>query len=164
LPQRKAGKEQGAMPVDIVHMHDYVGGMKDDFDLCLVLNTRMAARAVTRRADRKLRGHGVTASQFNILAALSVHGGRTITETAEALAMDRTTLSRNLALLERKGLVVSAPSGRGNSRLGALTEAGQAMLETIVPEWRRSQAELRQSLTNPDFTTVLAGLRHLSAL
>jgi DNA-binding MarR family transcriptional regulator len=152
------------MPVDIVHMHDYWSGMKDDFDLCLVLNTRMAARAVTRRADRKLRAYGVTASQFNILGALSVHAGRSITEIANDLAMDRTTLSRNLALLERKGLVSSAPADKGNGRLGALTEAGQAMLEAILPEWRRSQAELRQSLTNPDFSTVLAGLRHLSTL
>ena len=47
--------------------------MDDDFDLCLVLNTRMAARAVTRRADRKLRGFGVTAAQFNIMGALMRH-------------------------------------------------------------------------------------------
>src|SRR5690606_33630632 len=53
--QRKAGKGQGVMPVDTVHMHAYLNSMEDDFDLCLVLNTRMAARAVTRRADSKLR-------------------------------------------------------------------------------------------------------------
>jgi DNA-binding MarR family transcriptional regulator len=152
------------MPVDIVHMHDYLAGMDDDFDLCLVLNTRMAARAVTRRADRKLRGFGVTAAQFNILGALSSHPGRSITDTANALAMDRTTLSRNLALLERKGLVASAPAGRGNGRLGALTEQGREAFDAIVPEWRRSQAELRDALANPDFTTVIAGLRHLSRL
>lgn len=136
--------------------------MQDDFDLCLVLNTRMAARAVTRRADQKLRGFGVTAAQFNILGALSTHPGRSITDTANALAMDRTTLSRNLALLQRKGLVSSAPAGHGNGRLGALTEQGRATFESIVPEWRRSQAELRETLTDPDFSTVIAGLRHLS--
>ena len=152
------------MPVDIVHMHDYGMGMEDDFDLCLVLNTRMAARAVTRRADRKLRGFGVTAAQFNILGALSAYPGRSITETANALAMDRTTLSRNLALLVRKGLVSSAPAGRGNGRLGALTEEGRKTFSAIVPEWRRSQAELREALADPDFRTVIAGLRHLSRL
>ena len=138
--------------------------MDDDFDLCLVLNTRMAARAVTRRADHKLRGFGVTAAQFNILGALASHPGRSITGTANALAMDRTTLSRNLALLERKGLVTSAPAGHGNGRLGALTTQGRQTFDSIVPEWRRSQAELRAMLTNPDFNTVIAGLRHLSRL
>lgn len=152
------------MLVDIVHMHDYLKGMKDDFDLCLVLNTRMAARAVTRRADQRLRSFGVTAAQFNILGALSAHPGRSITETANALAMDRTTLSRNLALLARKGLVTSAPAGRGNGRLGALTEDGRRTFNAIVPEWRKSQAELRERLTDPDFATVIAGLRHLSGL
>ena len=138
--------------------------MQDDFDLCLVLNTRMAARAVTRRADQRLRGFGVTAAQFNILGALSVHPGRSITDTANALAMDRTTLSRNLALLERKGLVSRAPAGRGNGRLGTLTDKGEETFHSIVPEWRRSQAELRDTLTDPDFSTVIAGLRHLSRL
>lgn len=138
--------------------------MIDDFDLCLVLNTRMAARAVTRRADRKLRGFGVTAAQFNILGALANHPGRSITDTANALAMDRTTLSRNLALLERKGLVASAPAGRGNGRLGALTKQGRETLDAILPEWRRSQAELREALASPDFDTVIDGLRHLSRL
>lgn len=138
--------------------------MKDDFDLCLVLNTRMAARAVTRRADRRLRGFGVTAAQFNILGALSTNAARSITDTANALAMDRTTLSRNLALLERKGLVASASAKRGNGRLGELTDQGREIFDAIVPEWRRSQAELRGALADPDFATVIAGLRHLSAL
>lgn len=138
--------------------------MQDDFDLCLVLNTRMAARAVTRRADQKLRGFGVTAAQFNILGALSSHPGRSITDTAQALAMDRTTLSRNLALLQRKGFVSSAPSGRGNGRLGMLTDKGRETFQAIVPEWRLSQAELRDTLADPDFSTVIAGLRHLSRL
>ena len=152
------------MPVDSVHMHDYLSLMDDDLDLCLVLNTRMAARAVTRRADRKLREFDVTAAQFNILAALSRHPNRSITQTANALAMDRTTLSRNLALLERKGLVASAPAGHGNGRLGTLTPKGGETFEAIMPEWRRSQAELRDVLTNPDFSTVIDGLRQLSRL
>ena len=38
------------------------------------------------------------------------------------------------------------------------------MFDAIVPEWRRSQAELRATLANPDFATVIAGLRHLSRL
>ena len=152
------------MPVDTVHMHAYLNRMDDDFDLCLVLNTRMAARAVTRRADSKLRGFGVTAAQFNIMGALMRYPGRSITEMANGLAMDRTTLSRNLALLERRGLVTTAPAERGNGRLGTLTEAGRETFDAIVPEWRRSQAELRATLANPDFATVIAGLRHLSRL
>ena len=136
--------------------------MVDDFDLCMVLNTRMAARAVTRRVDRRLRPYGVTGAQFTILGSLNNHPGRSVTEMAEAIAMDRTTLSRNLALLARKGLVSATPAARGNGRIGSVTEAGRKIIEELVPEWRKAQAELRNLLSDPDFDTIIAGLRQLS--
>lgn len=141
--------------------------MQDDFSQCLVLNTRMAARAVTRRADRKLRPFGVTAAQFNILGALRQHSGRSVTEIANSIAMDRTTLSRNLDVLERKGLVETVPTeigAPGNSRHTQLTGKGDDLFERIVPEWRSSQAQLRVTLKEPGFVEVLAALRHLSRI
>lgn len=138
--------------------------MSYDPDLCLVLNTRMAARSVTRRADSKLRGFGITAAQFNILGALSSGASGSVTEMASALAMDRTTLSRNLSVLERKKLVVSGPGENARMRQAELTEAGQRVFEAVLPEWHRSQAELRNALANPDFQTTIAGLKHLAKL
>lgn len=141
--------------------------MKDDLSRCLVLNTRMAARAVTRRADRKLKPFGVTAAQFNILGALHLRSGRSVTDMADNLAMDRTTLSRNLDVLERKGLVEPLAPTEGvhaNSRLSALTEKGGDLVARILPEWRKAQAELRATLQGPDFDTVLAALRQVAGL
>ena len=136
--------------------------MKDDFDRCMLLNTRMAARAVTRRVDRKLRPYGITGAQFTILGSLRNHPGRSVTEMADAIAMDRTTLSRNLDLLERKGLVSASAASRGNGRIGAVTDAGSKVIDEVVPEWRKAQAELRDLLSDPDFDTIIAGLRQLS--
>lgn len=138
--------------------------MQDDLTTCLVLNTRMAARAVTRLCDRKLRHHGVTAAQFNILGSLVGQEGRSITELAQAIAMDRSTLSRNLALLERKGIVTTKPAEHGNGRISMLTEHGHELVESIMPDWRKAQMELRATLSNPDFPTVLDALQHLARL
>jgi DNA-binding MarR family transcriptional regulator len=138
--------------------------VEDNFDLCMVLNTRMAARAITRRADRKLKVFGISSAQFTILGTMAKHPGRSVTEMAEAIAMDRTTLSRNLKLLERKGLVSTAPAERGNGRIGAITVAGRKVIEDVRPEWRKAQAELRAALEGPDFDTILAGLRQLARL
>jgi DNA-binding MarR family transcriptional regulator len=137
---------------------------EDDFDLCMVLNTRMAARAITRRADRKLKVFGITSAQFTILGSMANYPGRSVTEMAHAIAMDRTTLSRNLKLLELKGLVSTAPAARGNGRIGAVTPAGTKIIENVSPEWRNFQAEVRVALTAPDFDTILAGLRQLARL
>jgi DNA-binding MarR family transcriptional regulator len=138
--------------------------MADDFDLCMVLNTRMAARNVTRLADRRLRPYGVTAAQFTILGSLHNHPGRSVTEMAEAIAMDRTTLSRNLDVLVRKGLVSEAPAEKGNARIGAVTPAGQAVVASLTPEWRKVQSELRILLADPDFETLISGLRQLARI
>ena len=138
--------------------------MQDDFSQCLVLNTRMAARAVTRRADRQLRPFGVTAAQFTILTSLRTRPDRSVTEMAQSIAMDRTTLSRNLDLLERKQLVAAMPADSGNGRLCRLTEQGDALLDAMLPVWRKAQAELRATLTDPDFPDIIATLRRVAQL
>jgi len=136
----------------------------DDFSQCLVLNTRMAARAVTRRANRKLRGFGVTATQFSILTAARQQPGRSITEMADSIAMERTTLSRNLDLMARKGLVRLEGAEKGNSRLCSLTPEGGSLLDEIIPIWRASQAELREHLAQPDWPSTLKALQELAKL
>lgn len=136
--------------------------MDDEFDLCLVLNTRMAARAVTRRADRKLRPFGVTATQFNILAALQKRAARSVTEMADTLAMERTTLSRNLDLVERKGLITTHGAEHGNGRVGSLTPTGEQLVDAIAPVWRQSQQDLRSGLDENALHALIATLRHLA--
>lgn len=138
--------------------------MENELENCLIMNTRMAARAVTRRADRKLRGFGVTSAQFNILGVLSTGPAASITDMAADLAMDRTTLSRNLAVLQRRKLVSTGAGEQARMRSIELTPEGRRIFESILPEWRNSQEELRNLLANPDFQTILDGLRHLAKL
>lgn len=133
-------------------------------DDCLIMNTRKAARALTRRADRLLRSVGITAAQFNILGALSTNSAASITEMANFLAVDRTTLSRNLAVLERRKLVSAGPGDLARMRRIALTPEGRKAFDAALPIWRQAQDELRTVLTNPDFQTTLTGLRHLAKL
>ncbi|MDV3250500.1 MarR family transcriptional regulator [Devosia sp. BK] len=124
----------------------------------------MAARTVTRLADRRLRPFGVTAAQFNIMGMLVSRPNRSISEMASELAMERTTLSRNLALLERKGLIATEATAEGKARPFALTETGRAAFDKAVPEWRRSIADLRLALRDPNYETVINGLRTIARL
>ena len=148
--------------LDAVYMHDYQSVMDDDLSQCLVLNTRMAARAVTRRYDRALRPFGITAAQFSILTSMVKRPERSVTDMAKSIAIDRTTLSRNLDLLVRKGLVSAQDAAKGNGRLVALTEEGNLLVEQLLPHWRQAQAEMRDLLIEPDLRTVVASLQKLS--
>jgi DNA-binding MarR family transcriptional regulator len=136
--------------------------MKYDFTACVLLNTRMAARAVSRRYDRKLRPYGITAAQFGVLGVLADLETGSVTEIAVRLAMDRTTASRNLDLLERKGLVRSESAESGNRRMCGLTSRGRSLLDELAPKWREAQDELRQELTGHDLNRTLTTLRALA--
>src|ERR1700748_1951681 len=102
--------------------------MLDDFSLCMVSNTRMAARAITRRYDRYLRPFGVTSTQLSLMGGLKAMPGATVTEIAEARGFERTTLTRNLDKLEAMGLVEAVAPARGNARISRLTDKGVALV------------------------------------
>lgn len=129
-----------------------------------MLNARMAARAVSRRYDRKLKPFGITAAQFGIMGALAHHGGDSVTEISERLAMDRTTASRNLDLLIRKGLAETMAAERGNVRACRLTNKGRALVKKLGPKWREAQKELRATLPEADLNKTLDMLKALARL
>jgi DNA-binding MarR family transcriptional regulator len=145
-------------------MHDYMAGMQDDFSRCLLLNSRMAARAVTRRYDRELRPFGVTAAQFTILSTMSTSPNLSVTDLAKTIAMDRTTLSRNLDLLERKGLIVGREAEKGNGRLVSLSEQGEALAPRLMPVWRELQSEMNTLLGGDAMNALIDGLQRTSQI
>lgn len=136
--------------------------MADDFSLCMVTNSRMAARAVTRRYDRALRGSGINATQLSLMAAIWHLPGRTVSELAEQRGFERTTLTRNLDRLELLGLVRSRAAERGNGRLCEITAEGEALMTSLLPIWRQAQAEMREALSAEGFADSIKVLRRLA--
>ena len=136
--------------------------MDVDFSTCLVFNTRMAARAVTRRYDGLLRPYGVTSAQFSLLGGIKRGEGQSVSDLAERNGIDRTSLTRNLDRLERMGLITSAPAAKGNARVCDLTADGEALVAKLVPLWVKAQTEMRQLLSAGDFSTTLGVLKRLS--
>lgn len=136
--------------------------MADDFSQCMVSNSRMAARAITRRYDAYLRPYGMTATQLSLLGAIRMLPGLTVSELAEARGFDRTTLTRNLDKLEERGLVVSTELQRGNGRIAAITHAGNELLDQLLPLWREAQADLRTELSRETFDDSIKTLKRLA--
>ena len=134
--------------------------MLEDFAQCMVSNSRMAARAITRRYDVYLRPYGLTSTQLSLMGAIKALPGRTVSELADARGFERTTLTRNLDKLEQMGLVASAAQGRG--RVPALTPRGEALIAELLPLWRKAQAELRTELSTETFDDSINMLKRLS--
>jgi len=100
---------------------------------CACANLRRAARAVTQLFDEALAPSGLRTTQFTLLVTSRLMGESTINELAERMAMDRTTLSRNLKPLVRSGLLEMQPGEDGRTRLVRLTPAGEKALEEAYP-------------------------------
>ncbi len=102
---------------------------------------RQAARRASAFYDAALAPLGLRVSQFGILARLSRNGPRGIQALAAELAMDRTTLGRNIRPLERDGLLcATADPADGRSRLLSVTPRGAALVEAAWPSWNAAQA------------------------
>ena len=130
---------------------------------CVAQALRRAARRVTRRYEAALRPVGLTMGQFTTLAALARPEPVALTALADALGMDRTTLTRDLAPLERRGLVASGPS-REDRRVRAivLTDTGRALLREAAPLWREAQAESGRRLDGAEWTAIRQDLDRLA--
>jgi DNA-binding MarR family transcriptional regulator len=132
-------------------------------DHCLCLHVQRAARALARRFDEALRPLGITHGQFSLLNALNRPQPASMTSVATLLAMDRTTLTANLKVLERKGLAkIAIDKEDKRSRRLSLTPAGKALLARAVPVWKREHAAVERMLGKPDPDQMRAGLVSLS--
>lgn len=76
--------------------------------------------------------HDISVTQCYALEALARRGGLTLNELAAHLYLDKSTASRVIDALERKGYVERSPHPRdGRAVLLVVTEAGQALYRTI---------------------------------
>ena len=125
---------------------------------CACFNLRKATRAVTRMFDTALQPLSLRATQFTILAAVAQHEPIQITELAEKLVMDRTTLSRDLGPLEKQRWVRIEPGEDRRTRVVELTVHGRDLLEQALPAWKRTQEKVVSGLGPGDFEVLLKGL------
>ena len=106
----------------------------------------MAARAVTRLYDDTLRSVGLRATQLAVLAAVGGDAVVSITGLAKFMGMDRSTLTRNLAPLERGGLIRVGVEGWRRSRTVEITKKGRSRLREALPLWQTAQETLQRRL------------------
>ncbi len=125
--------------------------------LCLCTNLRRASRGVSRHYDGALEGFGINVAQYSLLCNLKRLDQPSISTLAEAMGLDRSTLGRNLRVLEGEGLVKLAEGADLRNRLVYLTEAGEARLMAALPAWEAAQQRLVERL-GEDKRALLVGL------
>jgi DNA-binding MarR family transcriptional regulator len=117
-------------------------------------NLRRASRALTQLYEDALRPQGLRATQFTILQALSLAGQVTQGVLGQILAMDSTTLTRTLDIMERRDWIAKR---RGKDRREwqiRLSKGGEAQLQRALPAWRSVQHRVHTQLGNEVWETL----------
>ncbi|EIM17344.1 MULTISPECIES: MarR family winged helix-turn-helix transcriptional regulator [Pseudomonas] len=129
---------------------------------CLCTNLRRAARGVSRFYDGALDGFGINVAQYSLLSNLRRLDQPSISSLAEAMGLDRSTLGRNLRVLEGEGLVRLSEGEDQRNRIVQLTEEGQQRLLAALPAWEAAQQRLIDRLGAEKRETLLALLNELA--
>ena len=131
---------------------------------CACYNLRRAARATTRLYDDFLRPSGLRSTQYSMLMVARVLGPVTLTKLAEMTVTERTTLTRNLTILEKKGLIVIEPGKDRRERQVSITERGLKVLMEAIPLWEAAQAHTEQGLGGDRMDSLLKDLSEMLSL
>ena len=130
--------------------------------LCMSASLRRTERLVTRHYDEHLQAAGVTAVQLPMLASIAAQEEPTLRLLTQTLELERSTLSRNLALLRKHGLIELSPSSGPKPGVITLTRKGRATLRKGHQQWLKAHAALLDALGGEP--AVQEGLQFLKGL
>ena len=109
---------------------------------CACFNVRKTARVLTQEYDQSITPSGLKTTQFSALAVINKLGPVMITDLAKAMEIERTSLTRNLKLIERDGFIESRSGEDARSRIVEITKAGQEKLNEAQDLWEIVQSRI----------------------
>src|SRR5258705_10898467 len=138
-----------------------IGPDRQRLSPCVCSTLRMVSRAVTQLYDDILRPSGLRVTQFSILGAIARLGEANLRQLEHTLAIDQTTLTRSLKLLERNGAIDRVPHPDGRIKAMTLTSKGRRALEAARPLWARAQGKVLRELGTTAWADAQRRLAHL---
>jgi DNA-binding MarR family transcriptional regulator len=131
---------------------------------CVCTALRKASRAVSRLYDERLADSGMTITQFAILRHLAREGDLPLSRLADLLVMERTSLYRTLAPIERHGWIAIAAGPSARIRIASLTVAGREALTRATGAWETAQEDIIGTIGAPAWQALAANLGTLVAI
>ncbi|MEH2610596.1 MarR family winged helix-turn-helix transcriptional regulator [Bradyrhizobium sp. AZCC 1693] len=127
-------QDPGRFPV--VHVQEVIRS-------CIGMNLRLTERLVTRLLEARLRAVGLSAAEFFLMTHIAAVGSDSVGALARHMGLEKSTLSRGVRGLERKGFVeIVVAEFDSRSREVRLTKKGAARLEAAMPICRKIDDEI----------------------
>ena len=129
---------------------------------CLCGNMRMGARAVTTLYDGYLAPAGLTAAELSVLWCVVAAQPVSMQKIGEFLAMEKSTVTRNVAHLRLRHLLKVATGKDARTKQVSVTRAGQDAFLRALPLWKEAQKAAASSLGDMRFRSLVADSLHLA--
>jgi DNA-binding MarR family transcriptional regulator len=148
-------------PLDRHQIRVYTYIMKTKF-VCTCTTVRHAAQTLTEGYDRVLAPSGLKITQYLLLRSiLNGETEKSITELAQFLGSDRSTIGRNLRVLARDGLVSSSVGDDRREHVVRVTEKGRQAVACAYPLWQQAQKAVADALGQDQLEVLRALLSRL---
>lgn len=118
---------------------------------CYCINTRRSANALKEYYDNAFKNVGLTGAQYYLLTGLKELEKANITQWAEYVGLERSTMVRNVSTLEKHGFIRTT---EGKGKVFELTELGENILEKVEPIWERAQRAIEEYIGDEDAEAI----------
>ncbi len=129
---------------------------------CYCATLRAATRKISAVYDDALAPAGINVGQYSLLRCVQRRDSLSLSDLGHDLELDRTTISRNVRVLQKDGLVTMM-RGAADKReaLVALSPRGEACLAIAIPLWNECQRAMESRLGSIKVTALQEILRSL---
>ena len=125
--------------------------MKYNVEHCIGNRLRCLSRIVDKDFRSSLKDFDITESQLSILFALTKLGQVEQGKIGETLVLERSTVSRNVKILERRGIITKSSDYRPDIEL---TQKGRDLVQTIMPIWESLMDTFMDKLGNEGLENI----------
>lgn len=126
---------------------------------CYCTLLRTATRRISATYNVALEPFGFNVAQYALLRIIKRRPQISFSDLGHEAALDRSTIGRNIRVLERKGLVEAERSQEDRREtVVALTERGLRLVKEAKPVWQECQREIELKI-GPE---IIATLRDIA--
>lgn len=123
---------------------------------CIAFRVRALNRVVTNLYDAALKPFGITVNQTTILAMLALAGEVGAGKIGRVLAMEKSTVSRNLDRMRKNGWIEAVVADGTKTQGIAVTPSGRKLLAALYPDWEKAQAAAARLLGDQGVAAIQA--------
>lgn len=131
---------------------------------CVCTHLKMASRTVGRAYDAALEPVGLNSTQYAILVNVGRYQPVSQMRIADHLSLERTTLYRAVAILEKNGSLKCTGPNEGVAKNLELTPSGEALVKKARIQWEKVQSEFVRSFGKKKWSEFVMTLEELKTL